>query len=67
MKHCKSCKNCSKDLVAQYFKGIDLYKCEVDRRIIFEPFWEKCDRYEKDDFNVSGFGKWFSDCFKRPC
>ena len=35
------------DLVAQYVKGIDLYRCSLKGDIIVEPFWEKCERYKR--------------------
>ena len=48
MKHCRSCDNCRKDMVCDYLKGIDYYKCEIDGHHIEEPFWEKCEKYQKD-------------------
>ena len=28
MKHCKNCEYCRMDMVAQYVKGLDIYKCD---------------------------------------
>lgn len=61
MKHCKNCKHCSMDMVSQYMKGIDIYSCELTNRIISQPFWGKCEKYEKDNYCIGGFHKWFSD------
>lgn len=35
-------------MVCDYLKGIDYYKCEIDGHHIEEPFWEKCEKYQKD-------------------
>lgn len=55
MRHCRNCDNCRKDMVCEYLRGFDYYKCEVDGHHIEEPFWEKCDHYSRDFLNpVSG-------------
>ena len=61
MKHCKNCEYCRMDLVAQYVKGIDLYKCEKTGEVIHEPFFEKCEDYKKDSFRTGTIGQWFRD------
>lgn len=61
MKHCRNCNYCSKDMVAEYVKGLDLYKCRLDSHVIQQPFFEKCERYEKDNFGVGGIRKWLGD------
>ena len=48
-------------MVSQYIKGVDIYSCDIDKRIISEPFWEKCERYERSDYNNGGLLKWISD------
>lgn len=47
MKHCRSCEYCEMDLVAQYVKGIDVYKCMIDGGVIAQPFWDKCEKYKR--------------------
>lgn len=54
MKHCKSCDNCEKDLLCEYFKGIDLYRCTLDNHPICDPFWDKCDEYTRNFMIVEG-------------
>ena len=49
-------------MVAEYLKGLDLYKCEIDGFVISEPFWHKCEHYKKDNFS-GGFFKLLSDKF----
>lgn len=63
MKHCKNCEYCRMDMVANYVKGLDLYKCDKTNLVINEPFWEgrKCEAYKKDSFGIGGFLKWISD------
>jgi hypothetical protein len=48
-------------MVSQYIKGVDIYSCDIDKRIIAEPFWEKCEKYERSDYNNGGLLKWISD------
>ena len=48
-------------MVAEYVKGLDLYKCRLDSHVIQQPFFEKCERYEKDNFGVGGIRKWLGD------
>lgn len=45
------------DLVAQYVKGIELYKCEKTGEVIHEPFFEKCEDYKKDSFRAGTIGR----------
>ena len=63
MKHCKSCEYCRMDMVAQYVKGIDLYKCDKNNNMISDPFWDgrDCECYKKNSFGYSGFRKWLDD------
>lgn len=65
MKHCKNCKYCSLDMVSQYMRGIDIYSCDLNKRIIAEPFWEKCEKYEKDNYNLGGIHKWIGDWVRK--
>ena len=50
MKHCRNCNYCRKDMVAEYLKGLDLYKCDIDGHIVEDPFWDKCEKYQRDTF-----------------
>ena len=50
MRHCKTCENCTKDLLSAYLKGIDYNRCVIDGHYIEEPFWEKCDKYVKSKY-----------------
>ena len=52
MKHCKTCENCTKDLLSEYIKGIDYYNCVLDGHHIEEPFWDKCKRYKKAKYKA---------------
>ena len=47
MKHCKTCSHCELQLIAKYLKGIDFYQCDIDHHHIEEPFWEKCEQFDK--------------------
>jgi hypothetical protein len=51
------------DMVAQYVKGLDLYKCDKTNMVIKEPFWEgrNCEAYKKNSFGVGGIRKWIGD------
>lgn len=40
MKHCKSCVYCELDLVSQYVKGIDYYKCILTNEHIQSRFFD---------------------------
>ena len=63
MKHCKNCEYCRMDMVAQYVKGLDMYKCDIDDDVILDPFWEgrDCAWYKKDSFGCGGIRKWLDD------
>lgn len=37
MRNCKDCMFCQTDLITDYIKEIDLYKCDLDNDVIFDP------------------------------
>lgn len=37
MKSCKNCMFCKKDLVCNYIKEADFYKCDMDDDVILDP------------------------------
>lgn len=37
MRNCKDCVFCQTDLITDYIKEIDLYKCDLDNDVIFDP------------------------------
>ena len=40
MRNCKSCTFCKCDLINNYIKEADLYKCDMDGDIILDPYKE---------------------------
>ncbi len=57
MKHCSNCVFCRKDLVAEYVKDLDMYKCDKKGKSIREPFWTRCELYRRDNFKKDSFGE----------
>lgn len=60
MKHCKDCEYCRLDLVAQYVKGADIYKCDLSGYVT-EPRGRACEKYKKNSFGFGGVRKWLYD------
>ena len=52
MKHCKNCENCNKDLICDYLKGYESYRCGIDGHHIEDAFWDKCENYSRDFFKA---------------
>ena len=63
MKHCKNCEYCRLDLVADYVKSAEIYKCDKTNDVILDPFWEVCEHYKKAEFEKEGVMKLLSDVF----
>lgn len=49
MKNCKNCTFCKKDLINDYIKEANLYKCDMDGNTILDPLKEGqgCAWYEE--------------------
>ena len=73
MKNCKNCAFCKRDMINDYIKEADLYKCDMDGDMILDPLKEgqNCTWYKgkrtPQNTNAKGIKESIASKIRRYC